>query len=117
MILRRIALGLSILFFCCGGQVWAHAILMGATPAANQLVARGSTPVKLRFNSRIDGKRSALSLLAPDGSGRALAIVQPAPDTLTATTGDLTPGYYVLQWQVLAEDGHISRGEMGFRVQ
>ena len=98
--------------------VWGHAILLEATPGANQTVNGGAIPIKLRFNSRIDGKRSRLALLGPDGRERALAIEeQPSPDTLTANGGTLTPGPCVLRWQVLAEDGHITRGEVTFRVR
>jgi methionine-rich copper-binding protein CopC len=34
---------------------------------------------------------------------------------LTATV-TLTPGTYVLRWQVLAIDGHITRGDVPFTV-
>jgi hypothetical protein len=32
------------------------------------------------------------------------------------TTATLTPGPYVLRWQVLAIDGHITRGDVTFTV-
>ena len=37
------------------------------------------------------------------------------PDLLTSTV-TLTPGVYVLRWQVLAIDGHITRGDVPFTV-
>jgi hypothetical protein len=37
------------------------------------------------------------------------------PDTLGGHL-DLTPGRYVVHWQVLAVDGHITRGEVPFTV-
>jgi len=37
------------------------------------------------------------------------------PDILAAHL-DLTPGSYVLRWQVLAVDGHITRGDVPFTV-
>jgi methionine-rich copper-binding protein CopC len=98
--------------------VWAHAILMEAVPAANQVVKGGSVPIKLRFNSRIDAKRSKLVLISPAGLERPLTIEeQPAPDTLTSKAESLAPGVYLLQWQVLATDGHITQGKTSFKAQ
>jgi len=118
MFSNREALVLGLIACFCALPAWAHAILLGATPAANQVVNGRSIPVQLHFNSRIDGKRSRLALTGPDGHERALAIDgQPSPDTLTANTGSLIPGSYVIRWQVLAEDGHITRGELPFQAQ
>jgi methionine-rich copper-binding protein CopC len=75
-------------------------------------------PIKLRFNVRIDGKRSRLTLVAPDGSMQTLEISQSAgPETLSAQTKGLAPGEYRLRWQVLASDGHITRGIVPFTVK
>jgi methionine-rich copper-binding protein CopC len=57
-------------------------------------------------------------LIAPDGSRRPLEIGdQPSPDTLTSQAKQLSSGSYIIQWQVLANDGHITRGEVSFGVQ
>jgi len=37
-------------------------------------------------------------------------------DTLSAEAKGLRPGTYRLRWQVLASDGHITRGEIPFTV-
>ena len=96
---------------------WGHAILLKASPAVNQEITGASIPVELRFNSRIDAKRSKLTLVGPDRHEHALVIAdQSSPDTLISRATDLTPGAYVLQWQVLANDGHITRGQVPFKV-
>jgi hypothetical protein len=96
----------------------AHAILVEATPAARSTVAGPDLAIRLRFNSRIDGPRSRLTLVLPDGRSRALALEpQTAPEVLTAKAAALTHGAYKLLWQVLAADGHITRGEVPFRVK
>jgi hypothetical protein len=119
MALKRNALVWAVMvLLCIARPVWAHAILMEAVPAANQVVKSGSVPIKLRFNSRIDAKRSKLVLITPAGVERALTIdQQPAPDTVTAKAESLAPGVYLLQWQVLATDGHITQGKTSFRAQ
>jgi len=90
---------------------------MESKPTANSTVAGADLPIWLRFNVRVDGSRSRLHLVAPDGSEVALdALKQPTPDTLQSHVANLKPGTYKLQWQVLASDGHISRGEVNFKV-
>lgn len=97
---------------------FAHAILVEAAPAAKSTVAGPEVPIRLRFNSRIDGARSHLSLLAPDKKERPLVQdAQAAPDVITARATGLAPGAYRLRWQVLAADGHITRGEVPFQVK
>jgi methionine-rich copper-binding protein CopC len=45
-----------------------------------------------------------------------LPIDSSGPDDMLASRVDLTPGAYVLRWQVLAIDGHITRGDVPFTV-
>jgi copper resistance protein C len=95
----------------------AHAVLLESTPPPNSSVSGPNVPVKLRFNVRIDSIRSRLTLLRPDGSAQVLEISKQAPaDTLTAEATGLPSGAYRLRWQVLASDGHITRGEIPFTV-
>jgi copper resistance protein C len=95
----------------------AHAILMESRPALHASVKGPDVPIWLRFNVRVDGSRSRLHLLAPDGSQQTLPLAkQTNPDILQSQVAGLKPGDYKLQWQVLASDGHISRGEVAFTV-
>jgi methionine-rich copper-binding protein CopC len=97
--------------------VLAHAVLLEATPAADSAVAGPDVAVKLRFNVRIDRGRSRLTLALPDGRTTALKIDdEGASDTLSARATGLGPGTYHLHWQVLAADGHITRGDLPFRI-
>ncbi len=97
--------------------VWAHAVLMQSTPKLNSTVKGPDVPIWLRFNVRVDGSRSRLHLLGPDGTQQKLETTkQPTPDILTVQATGLKPGNYKLQWQVLASDGHISQGEVAFTV-
>ena len=94
----------------------AHAIIVSSDPAVDAVV-RPSLPVMLRFNSRIDPERSRLTLLRPDGSAQPVALMPDGrPDALAAKLDGLAPGRYRLRWQVLAIDGHITRGDIPFAV-
>jgi methionine-rich copper-binding protein CopC len=97
--------------------LYGHAILLSASPASNQVVQGAAVEVQLRFNARIDAARSRLVLALPGGRERLLSANQPSPDTLTSEVSGLVPGPYILRWQVLAQDGHITRGLVPFRAQ
>jgi methionine-rich copper-binding protein CopC len=95
----------------------AHAIVVSAQPAVDAVVHGTTAEVVLRFNSRIDRERSRLLLVRADGASSALALKDAGgPDTLAATAAGLIPGAYRLRWQVLAVDGHITRGDIPFTV-
>jgi methionine-rich copper-binding protein CopC len=94
----------------------AHAILEASQPAAGATVPVGSVALKLRFNSRIDRTRSRLTLTKPDQDKAALPIDLDGPPDILSTTVTLTPGAYSVRWQVLAVDGHITRGDLSFTV-
>lgn len=96
---------------------FAHAILSHSTPREAQIVAGPELAVELRFNCRIDARRSRLLLVAPDLRSLVLPLREaPAPDALRADLADLRPGEYRLLWQVLSVDGHLTRGDISFRV-
>jgi hypothetical protein len=95
----------------------SHAILVEAVPAVDSTVTGPNISVKLRFNVRIDPGRSRLTLVLPDGKTTSLKInEEDNPDSLSAQAIGLVSGVYRLRWQVLASDGHITRGEVPFRV-
>ena len=115
---RRASLLLILLLIVGATQVcWAHAILKEASPALNSTVKGPDLAINLRFNVRIDGTRSRLHLVAPDGTTSTLTITgQATPDTVQSQAKGLKPGAYKLQWNVLASDGHMSKGEIPFTV-
>ena len=97
---------------------WAHAILMDSAPNLHATVTGPDVPIQLRFNVRVDGSRSRLHLLAPDGSLHTLPLAkQSTPNILQSQATGLKPGAYQLKWSVLASDGHMSSGEVPFSVR
>lgn len=116
---RRTSIIFILLLIAGATQVcWAHAILRESTPALNSTVQGPDLDVSLRFNVRIDGSRSRVLLVAPDGSSSPLTLAsQSKPDILQMRAAGLKPGAYKLQWKVLASDGHMSSGEIPFTVK
>ncbi|HLJ22386.1 MAG TPA: copper resistance CopC family protein [Stellaceae bacterium] len=95
----------------------AHAIIVEATPAVGAVLQAGNLDVRLRFNSRIDRHRSRLMVLDAIGKETAVPIDDKTPaDVITAHVAGLVPGEYRLRWQVLALDGHITRGDIPFTI-
>jgi len=114
----RGALLLAFALSAAGMQLEGHAILKSSSPTSGGSVTSADVPVKLTFNVRVDAARSKLLLLMPDASTVELPIVKwPSPDTLVSKLTGLKPGTYAIRWQVLAPDGHISRGEIPFTVR
>jgi copper resistance protein C len=96
----------------------AHAVLVRSSPAINATIEGPDLAVSIKFSSRVDGTRSTLLLSTPDGQSKPLTIEhQVAPDTVTARATHLGSGKYAIQWQVLATDGHVTRGEIPFHVK
>jgi copper resistance protein C len=95
----------------------AHAILEESTPPAGAAVKAGPVDLRFRYNSRIDQSRSRLTLIRPDHSRDTLTIAPGTPPDIIVTHATLTPpGEYVVRWQVLAVDGHITRGDVPLTV-
>ena len=95
----------------------AHAILIKSEPMAGATVPAGTLAMSFSYNSRIDQARSRLTLIRPDRSQATLKIAPSAlPDVLETTAEVSAPGAYVVRWQVLAVDGHITRGDVPFTV-
>lgn len=95
---------------------FAHAVLVSSTPKANETLHGPSLDIALKFNSRVDGTRSSLSIVASDGSVKSLSLSKQAEPNELSAQAQLRPGSYTLRWQALAVDGHITRGQIPFTV-
>jgi hypothetical protein len=98
-------------------QAAAHALVVTSTPAANAAVAGPQLDLRVQFSDRIDKQRSKLSLAGAAGQSFPIQSLEvESADTLAGHVADLPAGSYRLLWQVLAIDGHITRGEIPFTV-
>lgn len=114
----RIPLLLTFMVAVATMHLEGHAILKSSSPANGASVTHSDMSVTLTFNVRVDAVRSKLQLLMPDASTIELPIVKsPSPDMVISKLPGLKPGAYTIRWQVLAPDGHISRGEIPFTVR
>jgi copper resistance protein C len=94
----------------------AHAIREESQPPAGGSIPAGAVTLRFRYNSRVDRARSRLTLTRPDHSQVVLPIDPDGPPDIMTTQAELAPGTYSVRWQVLAIDGHITRGDVPFTV-
>lgn len=99
-----------------GPFAFAHARLLSSTPTAGGTTHGPSVAIALKFDSRVDGARSHLALMMPNGKIKPLKIVSAGASELDAHS-KLAPGKYTIRWQALSVDGHITRGEIPFVVR
>lgn len=119
LLFRRALLAAPLL----AGAAEAHAIIRTSIPAPGAAMPPGSLAIRLVFNSRLDHARCQLAV-AParlGGGGTADEVTLPItpgspPTELLGMTAPLTPGGWRIRWQVLALDGHITRGDIAFTV-
>jgi methionine-rich copper-binding protein CopC len=96
----------------------AHAILISSSPAQDARVRVGRVAFTLTFNARIDRARSRLTLFDAASRPTVLAILaDESPAVLRADGTVPAPGAWRLRWQVLAVDGHITRGDLLFTAE
>lgn len=111
-------IGLALLLAGLPQAAMAHAVLVASDPPIGATIRPGPAAITLRYNSRIDARRSQLTLSGPSGGTPAVLPIAPGPrQDVLATRASLVPGGYVLRWQVLAVDGHITRGDVPFTVR
>jgi len=99
-----------------------HAVIKESSPQAGEILTVSPSRLIIRFNSRIVHSLSRVTLLGPDRrvvptSTTATEAQPPAPDRLEVVLPSLSPGVYVVQWQALSVDGHITAGRFSFTIQ
>lgn len=107
----------ALAFFVVTPLAFGHAILVRSTPADQAIVHSHRVDLTLNYNARIDARRSSLTLTGPGEKTVPVQIERSnTPGELKAAAGNLANGTYRVHWQVLASDGHITRGDFAFTV-
>lgn len=115
--LRAMCIALTSCVLAAPSSALAHAILVRSQPADNATLNTHAVTLVLDYNSRIDAPRCTVQLVGP--GNRSFPLVMQAsgkPWELKANASGLANGTYHLHWQVLASDGHITRGNISFSV-
>jgi methionine-rich copper-binding protein CopC len=107
------------LVLALAGPAAAHAVVVTSEPVAGAALAAAPGQVTIRFNSRLDHARSRLLLIGADNAQTTLPIAEGGDPVVLAAPlpAGLAPGEWRLRWQVLAIDGHITRGDIPFTLK
>ena len=103
-----------------GTEILRHLTLDHALPGPDSTMTGPVTEVRLFFSEPpqmrattvrvVDAGRSLMTSTPPsafEGDERQVYVTLGTP---------LPPGSYVVQWRVMAQDGHVQRGNYSFRV-
>jgi methionine-rich copper-binding protein CopC len=115
--LRAFIRGLILVLVASAARVSAHAVLTRSSLRDAPVKANTSSDVTLTFNSGIEAALAQV-VLRSDGPDRTLAVRAGAkPSQLDVTVPPLPPGFYALNYKVLATDGHVTENVLRFQVE
>jgi len=108
---------------CLPLAVSAHVALVAATPVAGSTVGQPLKAVKIRFDQVPNPQFNRIELL--DTSGKTVAGGAAQRDAADPTVvivalaqmpSQLPSGVYIVAWQALAGDGHLTKGNYSFTL-
>ncbi len=123
------ALPLFVILAVLSSQSLGHARLSSSEPVDGETLAAEADAVKLHFTEAIQPRFSDFALhylgTRPDGEPhrdnrlpRQTPVVDAARQVVeVAVPDDARPGWYLLDWEVLAEDGHTTSGTVRFQIE
>jgi len=120
--IRRFARGLAAIaalmaVLLSAAPALGHAELVTGNPAPGSTLTVAPTTVSATFDDELDGAKSSLLVVGPDGSTLGQGGVSADdPKTMVATIAPAGQGAYEVRWTAAASDGHIERGTYGFTV-
>ncbi len=108
---------LALILLAGSPLAFAHAILVHSSPADQGVVHSHQIDIALDYDSRIEARRCTVKLTDAAGKPVALQMERSSkPSELNAVARGMANGKYQIRWQVLASDGHITRGDVTFAV-
>ncbi len=114
-----IVLTLSLLSFFQVQLALAHAKLVSASPAANEMAMPPPSELRLKFSEGIEIKFAKVKLTGPDK--KEVKTGTPKLDEGDKTTliiplaAPLVDGNYTVTWQVVSTDSHKIKGSYSFQ--
>lgn len=117
MMLNKIALLSTLLFFIFGANVFAHSHLEESTPKNGEIVTQSLKAITLTFETPLE-PASSFTLMDGNNASIPLTSVSISGNQLIASVEDeLTNGAYTIHWKIIGEDGHPLEGDIPFTMQ
>ena len=97
--------------------VWAHAYPMVSSPEDGAVLKESPREVRIQFTEGLELAFSQITVKGPSGEVVSQGKMrQLATDTLAIDLKPLSPGNYIVEWQVLSVDTHITEGVLRFTI-
>ncbi len=96
-----------------------HNHLTKSAPAADEVVAKAPSQVRLWFSERPEVAFSSVTLQGADSAKIPVAKMHPTDDTLSVASDLVAPlkdGKYSVTWRTASKDGHAVKGKYNFTV-
>jgi methionine-rich copper-binding protein CopC len=115
-----IALSPAFILFLLQGNgtpASAHAYPTVSSPADGTSLKEPPREVRIQFTEGLELAFSQITVKGPNGEIVSQGkLRQPAQDTLAVDLKTLSPGNYLVEWQVLSVDTHITEGVLRFSL-
>jgi len=117
----KFLIALSLIVLPCFGWaaklVWAHAYPTLSSPENGAVLKESPREVRIQFTEGLELAFSQITVKGPNGEVFSQGKMrQPAQDTLAIDLKSLSPGNYVVEWQVLSVDTHVTEGVLRFTI-
>lgn len=108
----------AALLVACAPAAEAHSFLVRTSPQAGERLAAPPSAITLRFSEPIVLGSPELAVRPIHGGRLAVGPARLEDNGLIVQAGlpRLEQGIYLVSWEVLASDGHVSAGEFAFAV-
>ena len=114
---------IALSFFIClcfgwtRNVAWSHAYPTVSSPADGASLKEPPREVRIQFTEGLELAFSRITVKGPNGEVVSQGKMrQLAQDILAVDLKTLSPGNYMVEWQVLSVDTHITEGVLRFTV-
>jgi methionine-rich copper-binding protein CopC len=115
--MNRTFLPLVIVATLWSGRGAAHAALEQSTPRADESLRQAPAIVTLYFDSELEPVFSKLTVADEQGAQVSVGDARANRKSLSVRLGAVARGTYHVRWDVVAHDGHRSKGDYVFTVK
>ncbi len=96
---------------------WGHGVLIESSPPHGAVLKESPSVVSLRFNAVLEPSITRVTLVDLKEHYQALKMTDASTvERIVATVPPLPPGVYLVNYMVLATDGHVTEGSIRFTI-
>ena len=106
-----------VLVLCFCPLSWGHGVLIESFPSHGAILQEPPSIISLRFNAAVETSITRVTLVDLKKQSQALHVTDGSTlEQVIVAVPPLAPGVYHVNYQVLAADGHVTKGSIRFTV-